>query len=67
MEEVLRDASEGLRERIDHALIEFDGVAGLLGVRRTSLGMGTSPLWTWDSPTRCFPSQHATYQPLLLI
>jgi hypothetical protein len=43
MDEVLRDASEGLLERIDQAFIEFDGVAGLLGVRRTSLG--TSPLW----------------------
>ena len=45
MDDVLRDASEGLLERIDQAFIEFEGVAGLLGVRRTSLGMGASPLW----------------------
>lgn len=57
MEEVLRDVSDGRLERIDHALIELEGVAGRLGVRRTSLGI--SPSWVCGSPTRCFPPQQA--------
>jgi hypothetical protein len=37
IDDVLRDVSDCRLDRIDHARIELEGVAGRLGVRRTSL------------------------------